>query len=249
MARPPNRPDQDIGRKEGENLVADCPRCGAKKMTFDLFASVPGLEPMCEAFCQCRRCFRSTIFLVTNDRAINRSHQHQDLVNALKYAPGEVQVIRPLSLADVLTELPPLHVPEDISSIFVEASRCLAIGCMNAAGTMCRLCLDLATKRRMADLDLESPNKWTQEKLGPRLAWLFEHKALPASMKGLADCIKEDGNDGAHEGTLGAAEAGDLHDFTRQLLVHLYSNDGQIREAESRRMARRAAARSATPSP
>ncbi|KQS48531.1 hypothetical protein ASG20_14190 [Sphingomonas sp. Leaf198] len=58
----------------------------------------------------------------------------------------------------------------------------------------------------------------------------------------LADCVREDGNDGAHDGTLGKADAEDLVDFTQQLLERVYSEPARLRIAKARREARRAEA-------
>ena len=61
-------------------LVADCPRCGAKKMTFDLvsqqfLSNFLGLGRY-EAFCICRDCRKTTTFLL-----LQRFKQHNDLLD------------------------------------------------------------------------------------------------------------------------------------------------------------------------
>ncbi len=50
-------------------LVADCPRCGAKSITFDVLAEVyrityHGWQNWYEIFCVCRQCGCPTTFLV-----------------------------------------------------------------------------------------------------------------------------------------------------------------------------------------
>lgn len=45
------------------------------------------------------------------------------------------------------------------------------------------------------------------------MEWLFDNHLLPESLRGLAECVKDDGNDGAHEGILDKAAAEDLEDF------------------------------------
>jgi hypothetical protein len=49
--------------------VADCPRCGAKRMTFDVKANVYrstefGWLHRFEVFSVCRRCDKPTVFLI-----------------------------------------------------------------------------------------------------------------------------------------------------------------------------------------
>jgi hypothetical protein len=50
-------------------LVADCPRCNSGSITFDVFAQAfraqqYGWQSWYEVFSVCRKCHRSTIFLV-----------------------------------------------------------------------------------------------------------------------------------------------------------------------------------------
>ena len=59
-------------------------------------------------------------------------------------------------------------------------------------------------------------------------------------MRELAKCVREDGNDGAHDGTLSEEEAADMLDFTTALLDRLISEKARIAKAEERRNARRA---------
>ncbi len=52
-------------------LVANCPRCGSVKMTFDLKSSCHvateyGWKRYYEAFCVCRHCDKSTVFRLSS---------------------------------------------------------------------------------------------------------------------------------------------------------------------------------------
>jgi hypothetical protein len=51
-----------------------------------------------------------------------------------------------VSLKDMAGEEPPEHLPPEIEAVFKEGATCLAVGCFNAAATMFRLSVDLATK-------------------------------------------------------------------------------------------------------
>ncbi|MGC2411606.1 MAG: DUF4145 domain-containing protein, partial [Stellaceae bacterium] len=94
----------------------------------------------------------------------------------------------------------------------------MSIGCNNAAATMFRLCVDLATRPLLpdaADPTNPQPNRRTRRDLGLRLTWMFDNNTLPATLRELASCIREDANDGAHVGNLIKEDAEDLLDFTR----------------------------------
>lgn len=225
-------------------LVADCPRCRAKKMTFDLSNQlIVGIEYgwkyWVEAFCICRACKRSTIFVLSL-RDIN----HMDIVDNNKLPQLDTAVNRIMdvesyiSLKDNAAEQPPEHLPTGIEAAFREGAACMAIGCFNAAGTMFRLCIDLATRDMLPEGD-DGPNNKIRRNLGLRLPWLFDNAILPEALRELSHCIKEDGNDGAHEGTLSEEDAGDILDFTFIILERIYTEPKRIELAKERRAERR----------
>lgn len=230
-------------------MVADCPRCGAEEITFDVEAAVYvgqeyGWVDHYEVFCKCRRCMRSTTFYLSlNDydaRALFRGTA--GLVNAEHALDRYFKVNGYVSIKDHATRNPPDHIPEAIIGPFNEASLCLAVGCYNAAGAMFRLCIDLATSPLLpdpADHGVAQPNAKQRRDLGLRLAWLFEHDKLDRNLRELASCIREDGNDGAHSGTLSEDDAEDLFDFTTSLLERQFTEPQRLRLAQERRAARR----------
>jgi Domain of unknown function (DUF4145) len=138
---------------------------------------------------------------------------------------------------------PPQYLPQGIESAFREGAMCLAVSCYNAAGTMFRLCVDLATRSLLPDGEIAGLNPKTRRDLGLRLPWLFANNHLPAALHDLSTCIKDDGNDGAHAGTLGKDDAEDLLDFTTALLERLYTEPEVLKLAKERREARRADAK------
>lgn len=75
--------------------------------------------------------------------------------------------------------------------------------------------------------------------LGLRLPWLFHNRRLDPGMEPLSTCIREDGNDGAHTGTLTKEDAEDLLDFTMALLEKIYTEPERLKLAQERRDARR----------
>jgi hypothetical protein len=154
---------------------------------------------------------------------------------------GDFMIDGYVSLKDNVATEPPQHLPPEIEAVFSEGATCMAVGCFNAGGTMFRLCLDMATKSFMPEANDNGLNNKVRRSLGLRLDWLFDTHVLPSGLKELAACVKEDGNDGAHEGTLTKADAEDLLDFTVALLKRLYTEPEMLRLAQERRAARRQA--------
>jgi hypothetical protein len=152
---------------------------------------------------------------------------------------GLVRIESFVSLKDRVETAPPEHLPKEIQSVFSEGATCSAVGCFNAAGTMFRLCVDLATRAMLPEADGDGLNSKVRRNLGLRLPWLFDRNLLPEALRELSSCIKEDGNDGAHEGSLQKEDAEDLLDFTTALLERLYTEPERLRLAKERREARR----------
>jgi len=225
-------------------LVADCPRCGAKKTTFDvirshLFASQYNWQRLYEGFSLCRHCDRTTTFVLSQ-----LDPRHDDILR--KKDLWEVASLNDfckvegfVCLKNFVQKKPPEHLPADINSAFEEGATCLAVECFNASATMFRLCIDHATRALLPEEDPPGLNREVRRSLGLRLKWLFDNNKLPENLRGLSTCIKEDGNDGAHAGTLGKADAEDLLDFTYALLVRLYTEPESLRQAQLRRQERR----------
>ena len=225
-------------------LVADCPRCGATRMTFDLVSQTHvstryDWQRWYEAFCICRHCGRTTVFVLA-EKGIDESKliRKSSLAQITGAVNGLVCVESFVSLKDSAAIAPPDHLPEEIRAVFSEGATCLAVSCFNAAGTMFRLSVDLATKSLLPE-DGEGLNSKVRRNLGLRLPWLFDHHLLPESLRELSSCIKEDGNDGAHEGSLKKEDAEDLLDFTTALLERLYTEPERLRLAKERREQRR----------
>jgi hypothetical protein len=224
-------------------LVADCPRCGAKEITFDLLRenflyAEYNWKSWFEAFCVCRRCHTSTVFRLT--QRINCKIPSEGLVATKESVSRFMSIDGYISIKDALNRKPPQHLPKEIEATFREGATCLTVGCYNAAATMFRLCVDMATKSLLPEKDENGLNNKIRRSLGFRLPWLLDNRYLPDELRGLSTCIKEDGNDGAHEGSLGKADAEDLLDFTEALLERLYTEPERLRLAEERRKERRA---------
>lgn len=226
-------------------LISDCPRCGAIKTAFDLKSEtlvsvVYEWKHRYEAFCVCRHCHKSTIFLVDEKRIdAHKAIERLGLSGIQGSANDYVEVVRHISLRDKLTIRSPEFLPDAIKAAFDEGVTCLSVDCFNAAGTMFRLCIDHATAAILPEAEADGLTGQIRRSLGLRLVWLFRFGKLPEALRELSHCIKEDGNDGAHAGTLGRPDAEDLLDFTFALLERLYTEPRRIQEAKERRDARR----------
>jgi hypothetical protein len=111
--------------------------------------------------------------------------------------------------------------------------------CPNAAGAMFRLAVDLTTRPLLPPEDAPEPNRRVRRDLGLRLPWLFANGLIPKELACLSNCIREDGNDAAHAGTLTMEDALDLQDFTSTLLERMFTGPERLRLAEERRAKRR----------
>lgn len=108
---------------------------------------------------------------------------------------------------------------------------------------MFRMCLDLATKdllqKSTALAATVAPTSRQKDVLAERLKWLFANNVLHGDLEELSQCIKDDGNDAAHDGNIGKNEALDLLEFTEHLLEHIYTRPEKVRLANVRRQERR----------
>lgn len=226
-------------------LVADCPRCRARRITFDIAqAHITGIEyqwqQWYEAFCICRHCHRATIFVLSESVGGNYTLVHKTgLLNFTGTVNQYVDIEGFITLKDTAASEPPKHLPENIERIFREGATCLAVGCNNAAGTMFRLCIDLVTSGMLPEGNADGLNARVRRDLGLRLPWMFVHGILPESLRDLSTCVREDGNDGAHAGTLTREDAENLLDFTSVLLERIYTEPEKLRLSKARRDNRR----------
>jgi len=227
-------------------LVANCPRCGAKHITFDvssvhLIRFQYGWHHTYEAFGICRHCARSTTFVleeIANHHDIHLFNQTSPLkiTDALN---GYFSVRGFVSLKDYNVAVPPKYIDDNIANVFREGATCLTVECWNAAGSMFRACVDLATRHLLPVEETAGLNHRTRRDLGLRLPWLFDNGRLPNDLREISTCIREDGNDGAHQGTLTKEDAEDLLDFTVALLERLFTEPRRLEIAKERRKERR----------
>lgn len=212
-----------------------------------------------QAFCTCSNCKNGMIFKIDADHdkiredlnlayADKESFQNKKNLCLLEKSNINDHVrIRGLITPPYKKQNPcPNHVPEIIKNIYDEATTCLSINCFVASGSMFRLCLDLVTKDLLVkwleenQTSPQQPNKEQRNKLSNRIDFLIEQEQIPKRLKELAHSVRHDGNDSAHDGNTGEAEALDCLDFTKALLTEIYTLPEQINEANRRRLERRA---------
>lgn len=223
-------------------LVTDCPRCRACKITFEctaekLIAVDYGWMADYEAFCTCRQCGKSSIFVLRLKNSDHKGALPSRVSDATLNLYFEIRGV--VSIKDTAAVSPPDHLPREIEAQFREGAACLAIGCHNAAAAMFRLCLDTSTRELLPSEDEAQPGAATRRSLGLRLQWLLENGRLDRSLEELSHCIKEDGNDGAHVGSLSEQDALDVLDFTVEVLERLYTTPKRLDLAKQRRAERR----------
>jgi hypothetical protein len=233
-------------------LVDDCPRCGAQKMTFDVLHATPQKRQYTwqrryEVFCVCRQCSTSSIFLISQRADANEEvlRPHTLPITLQTALNVYFNVDGFLCIRDMKAQAPPEFVPPEIANAFREGATGVVTNCFNAAGAMFRLVIDLSTRPKLppevkeGEKEEEGLNRKVRRDLGLRLPWLFNTGRLPLDLESLSHCIREDGNDAAHQGTLSKEAALDLQDFAIALLERLFTQPERLRVAEERRTKRR----------
>lgn len=226
-------------------LVVNCPRCGARKITAIIlaayFTEIRHDWLTChDAFSVCKNCHQTTVFLLElTDYNYKDIHVKTGIAKIPDSVNNYFKVAGYRSLKDNVSVRAPEHVPANIVTAFDEGAVCLSVNCFNAAGTMFRLCVDHATNALLPPTDVDGLNKQIRRSLGLRVQWLLATNRLPKDLQELSKCIKEDGNDGAHAGTLTKPDVEDLLDFTVLLLERLYTEPMRLQLAQDRRNKRR----------
>ncbi|MCH7336894.1 DUF4145 domain-containing protein [Acinetobacter sp. NIPH 2699] len=240
-------------------LVLNCPICNSNQITFDVqgYNLIKSINTW-ELFCACRACKESSCVLAEPRTDISvliketnialkssqpfPSNQDQFFSYILKNINNDLGIcFTKFTLKTSIPNpiFPPEYLPDELNKIFNEATKCLAIGCYNAAGAMFRLCLDMTTKHILKKNNNLEPKSNDNKTIHNRLTWIFKNKIIADDLEELSRCIKDDGNDAAHDGTIGETEANDLLDFTYELLERVYTQPERVNLAKIRRSERR----------
>jgi hypothetical protein len=239
-------------RSAAPQLIASCPRCPARNVAFHVTQvwELPreyDWQYRCEAFCICSNCSKSTTFVLEQKvssavTGVGMTFSGTSPLQLQVSLNNYFNIAGFVSLKDRVSHVPPEHLPEEtkLTEVFREGATCCAVQCWNAAGTMFRKCVDIATASLLPREEAPSLNSKTRRDLGLRLKWLFDNGRLPESLRDLSTCIHQDGNDAAHAQFLTKQDAEDLLDFTEALLTRLYTEPRQLELARERREQRRA---------
>lgn len=237
-------------------FIFDCPSCSAKNSTFDVNGHERRKFNNDEVkywylFGTCRSCKTSMCFNADIGHSLYQRlvSSHHNVFSSMCVGVGKIldgnnditQMFLNFEYSPILpnAELPPEYLPIEIETIFNEAAKCFSIGCFNAAGAMFRLCLDITTKNLLDQNTNLTATANDKKTINTRLHWLFTNNILPINLKDLSRCIKDDGNDAAHDGSLSKEDAADLLDFSYILLERVYTEPARIQNAHQRRLSRR----------
>ncbi len=228
-------------------MTATCPRCDSKNMTFDVKScNARGIyyrhQHKYELFAVCKGCKQATIF-VAEEGAYPEENFHHNPENIMKVEDSLnnfFTIDKFINVRDNMNHYTPEFIPDNIKEIFEEGDACLSIGCWNAAGAMFRLCVDLTTKDMISKETEEDIPQDVINKLAPRIDWLFAKDKIPSDLKDIASIIRQDGNDGVHDGTLERIDAINMLEFTTELLEDIYTRKAKKENANKRTKERRA---------
>ena len=122
----------------------------------------------------------------------------------------------------------PEHVPDDLAGHYVEALYNLQSKRFTSAGMMFRKVLEMATKRLAP-----ATEKGTQKQsLKQRIGKLEEAGKITHELRELADCIRDDGNEAAHEEDFDDETASRLQVFTYLFLTYTFTLPESVRIAQ-----------------
>jgi hypothetical protein len=193
-----------------------------------------------EAFSFCKHCLRTTTFVLAQtehkDKNFLSKNEPTDFSDALN---NHFKVEGFINIKDLNRRAAPEFTEKAVAAAFDEATASMTVQAWNAAGTMFRLAIDLATRPLLPTIFTPGLNRRTRRDLAPRLAWLFDNGQLPRELQDLSTAIREDGNDGAHAGTLEKEDVEDLLDFAVALFERMYTEPERLKRAKARRDQRR----------
>lgn len=231
--------------------VADCRRCGAKRMSFDVYGvstqiwSLPYRTPVgtryhraIELACRCHECSSTTIFELSaeaeSDYGLPKV-RFEENENPTSFGYREVKALpgsHPLPT--------PTDTPEPAATFYKQGAAALASGLFDASGAMFRKCLESVTRtdnmiQLLPDDDRE---KYCSSWLKARINKLKEIHAIPPALGDLVDVIKEEGDDAVHDDVLYDRDsAQSLQLFTKTFLEQVFTIPAQIKRVRAKRVA------------
>ena len=118
----------------------------------------------------------------------------------------------------------PRHLPANIESYFLQATRSLEGKNFDASGVMSRKALDTATRKLKPD---------AKGNLYKRIEALAAVNLITPDLKNWAHIIRDDGNDAAHEEEPTTQDfAQELLDFTELFLMYTFTMPGMVKDRQ-----------------
>lgn len=218
-------------------FVRNCVRCGTRAVVHNVHGEVRVGKPFAnshELAAACASCRQFSIY-TWGAPAAGRNDASGYNGNIEDYA-GERLSKDPVRIAVVSKELSE-HIPNRVTDLFREANECLQMNYCEAAGSMFRKALDVATKHIYSH-DVRLDGKEPAQALRARIKSMGEMGILEADIVELADVAALDGNDAAHDiDPYSREEAEALEDLTLDLLDRLFVRPAKIAAVKAKQIA------------
>ena len=191
---------------------ANCPRCGTRRVMFQLMENTATAFDECEydMFARCNLCNRGVVATYSTINA--PLEYHIDI-----YGPDEIS-------PSVPDTGPPSHTPKNVARYYRQGMENLADN-PDAAGAMFRKTLEVALKEKF-------PGRGKMS-LAKRITAAAEAGNLTSDLADWAHQIRIDGNDAAHDEITGD-QVQDMQVFTELVLRYLFELPGMLKEAQQR---------------
>ena len=193
-------------------LVADCPHCSVRRVSFSVlsgFERRQGTARNFELFAQCGHCQQGIIAVFEIDiNALLNFSTFSDVDPVTTYPPWP-------------TPHAPHHTPDVVAEFFVEGINNMS-GNWNAAGVMFRRTLEEALKHKFPNLSGD---------LNSRIQKAAEQNKLTPELAEWAHKIRLEGNQAAH-GKYEERDARQLSTLTEMVLWYLFTLPGMLKEKE-----------------
>ena len=195
---------------------ADCPHCGIQQVAFQVINNVMITDQSGQKFwdilARCGGCDYGVVAAFDIDSPRTTPTDHSRLI--------------PHSLLKIVPEPPdtsaPDHTPPHVASFFKQGANSLQQRNFDAAGSMFRKALETSLKSKFPEISAKL-------NLYKRIDKAVENHDLTPDMGKWAHEIRDLGNDAAHdEVPFSGEEAQALHDFTRLVLMYLFTLPGMV---------------------
>jgi hypothetical protein len=213
-------------------LVRKCFRCGIERIQLRIVGEVTKGNNGLEVAASCQSCRQLTVFDGIRGFMPSQLGEQEvgDGQNGLEIGQEPVRW-------DVVERHIDQAVPDRVAGLFKEACACRSLAMYEAAGSIYRKTIDVATKHLYShDPRLEGKQPATAARA--RIRALGDMKILEEDIVELADVAALDGNDAAHDvDPYTAEEAEALEELTADLLDRLFVRPARIRTVKAKQIA------------